>query len=94
MRRLLLPLCLFLLAGCGNVVYLDSDSFEIGAATPERFEADGEACRNQAGIFIATDPRALEDGNFERHRDYNRVFTACMTARHYRPRPYLQNLLP
>jgi hypothetical protein len=94
MRYVLALLCLLPLAGCENVVRLDSDSFEIGSASPERFEADDTACREKAAQFIAYDMRQQDADSFERHRAYNRIYFDCMTARKYAPRSYVKNLLP
>ncbi|HEY5347974.1 MAG TPA: hypothetical protein VIJ72_07265, partial [Rhizomicrobium sp.] len=87
-------LCLLPLGACENLVRLDADSFDIGSASPEKFEADDAACRGKASQSIDYDMRQMEAGYFERHRAYNHVYVACMEAFKYTPRSYLKNLAP
>ena len=94
MRYVLALLCLLPLAGCENLVRENSDYFEIGSASPEKFEIDDMACREKASQSVDYDVRQMEAGFFERHRAYNQAYGACMAALHYRPRAYWENLTP
>lgn len=94
MRKWTILLGLLALTGCANVHYDNSDSFEIGTATPFRFEIDNQTCARKADRFLNYDSRMIQARYFARHRGYNAVYSACMKARGYAPRPYLENLLP
>jgi hypothetical protein len=94
MRKAAILLGLLALTGCTDIHYDNSDSFQIGDATPFRFELDNQACALKAGHYVDYDSRMIQARFFARHRGYNAVYAACMKARGYVPRPYIDNLLP
>ncbi len=90
-------LCLtatLLLCGCNSIMRKDGDSFAAGAAAPGAFEAASRDCTQTANSGEIQDLRLVGDTRYAHIRRYNALFTACMTARGYRPRPYWRNWLP
>jgi hypothetical protein len=98
MRALFLCLILFsslaTLAGCNSLVRQDGDNFEASGVSPDRFERDDETCRLQADDYLTFDVHGMGGTRYRQNRTYNAVYGRCMTARGYRPRPYIKNLLP
>jgi hypothetical protein len=93
MRALFLFPVLIVLAGCSSLVRVGGDGFEAANVPPERFEADNQACGMQADDYLAYDVRGMEGTRYQKNRAYNAIYGRCMTARGYRPRPYIENLL-
>jgi hypothetical protein len=95
MRAFFLCLAFAALAGCSSLIRQGGDGFEAAGVSPDRFEIDDDACRVQAGNYLAYDLRGLDAGTrYEKNRTYNAIYGRCMRARGYRPRPYFRNLLP
>jgi hypothetical protein len=95
MRAFFLCLIFAALAGCTSLIRQGSDGFEASGVSPERFEADNDACRIQSDDYLAYELRGMTAGTrYEKNRAYNSVYGGCMRARGYRPRPYIKNLLP
>ena len=94
MRALFLFPVLIVLAGCSSLTRVGGDGFEAANVSPERFEIDDQACGMQADDYLAYDVRGMEGTRYQRNRTYNALYGRCMTARGYRPRPYIKNLLP
>jgi hypothetical protein len=94
MRALFLCLMLVSLGGCNALVRQDSDFFEEAGAAPDRFDADNQTCQSQADDYVAYDLKGMSGTHYDRNRAFNAVYVRCMKDRGYRPRPYLENLLP
>jgi hypothetical protein len=93
MRALFLFPVLMLLAGCDSLIHVGSDGFEASNMSPGRFENDNQSCGMQADDYLAYDLRGMEGTRYQRNRTYNAIYGRCMTARGYRPRPYIKNVL-
>jgi hypothetical protein len=94
MRALFLGL-LLCLAGCNSIMRPGSDVFEASGVAPDQFENDDSACRQQADDYLAYDVRGQDLGTrYQKNRTFNLIYGRCMTARGYRHRAYLKNLLP
>jgi len=82
------------IAGCDSLVRENSDNFEIGNVSPDRFETDDQACRATANDYVDSDLRGMSGTVYQINRSFNAVYSRCMTSRGYRSRPYIKNLLP
>jgi hypothetical protein len=80
-------------AGCDSLVRENSDNFETGNVSPDRFEADDQACQVSASDYVDSDLRGMSGTIYQINRSFNAVYSRCMTSRGYRPRPYIKNLL-
>ena len=91
---------ILILTGCAGVASCDSlvrengDYFEASDVSPDRFEADGQACQIIAGDYIDSDLRGMSGTPYQINRSFNAVYSRCMTERGYRSRAYIKNLLP
>ena len=94
MRALLAAMALTVLAGCTSVERLGSDGFYPGGVTAERFGADTAACQVQADNYLAYDLKAQGGTRYDQNRLFNATYGRCMRVLGYRPRSYVQNLLP
>jgi hypothetical protein len=83
-----------LLTGCSSIARVGADSFEAGRTSPEAFDNDNLRCRLEADNRVNYDMRLMDGTVYERNRAFNASYEACMKARGYTARPYLQNLLP
>ena len=96
MRALFLCLMLspLMLSGCDAIRHQDGDNFEAADVPLAQFDNDDQDCRMKAADYISYDPRGMGGTHYDQNRGYNTVYSSCMTARGYRPRPYYQNWLP
>jgi hypothetical protein len=90
---LLLPLGLALL-GCESVSRTGADGFEVGPGGAEAYELDAQACQTRSNDVLSYDVRLMDASRYARNRAFNSLYAACMTKRGYRPRAYLENVLP
>ena len=90
---LLLPLGLALL-GCESVSRTGADGFEVGARGFEAYERDAQDCQTRSDDALSYDVRLMDVTRYARNRAFNQIYARCMTGRGYRPRAYIQNLLP
>jgi len=94
MRALFLCLAVPLLGGCSSLIRQGGDSFEASGVPAQQFESDDGDCRLQADTYLAYDVRGMEGTRYRPNRLFNSLYDHCMIARGYRPRPYIENLLP
>jgi hypothetical protein len=96
MRALFLCLMLSspILAGCDALTHQDGDSFEAAGVTPAKFDGDDQNCRMQAADYVSYDLHGMSGTHYDQNRAFNAVYSRCMRALGYRPRPYFKNLLP
>jgi hypothetical protein len=91
-------LCLMLsplaLAGCDALIHQNGDSFEAAGVAPAKFDGDDQACRMKADDYVGYDLHGMGGTPYDRNRAFNAVYSRCMRALGYRPRPYYENLLP
>lgn len=92
--RALLLLPLIVLSGCASIARLDSDSFEIGRAGVEAFQADDSDCRLAAQDYVAYDLHVIGDTRYAANRAYNAQYRACMHGHGHADRAYARNWLP
>ena len=90
-KTLLLVVLLVGLSGCSALVRKDSDWFEAAGHPTEQFAADDLACRTGATDYITTGVAGSDGSVYDGNRAYNSFYSRCMTARHYRSRPYAKN---
>jgi hypothetical protein len=96
MRALFLCLMLapLMLAGCDAIRHQDGDNFEASGVPPAQFDNDDQDCRIKAETYVGYDVRGMSGTHYDQNRAFNAVYSSCMTARGYRPRPYYRNWLP
>lgn len=91
-------LCLMLsplvLGGCDALTHLDGDNFEAAGVPVAQFDNDDESCRMQAIDYVSYDLTGMGGTGYDHNRAFNAVYSRCMRALGYRPRPYYENLLP
>ena len=61
---------------------------------PAQFDNDDQACRMKAADHISYDPQGMGGTRYDQNRAFNAVYSRCMAAHGYRPRPYYRNWLP
>jgi hypothetical protein len=96
MRALFLCLMLspLMLSGCDAIRHQDGDNFEAAGVPPAQFDNDDQACRMKAADHISYDPQGMGGTRYDQNRAFNAVYSRCMAAHGYRPRPYYRNWLP
>jgi hypothetical protein len=82
--RALTLICVLAAAGCGRWADLDSDSFDKGNTTQEKFVVDSRACTVKADNERAYEVRGITADNVDKHAIFNRAYAACMRAMGYR----------
>ena len=96
MRMLFLGLVLssLMLSGCNALTRKDGDAFEAAGARPARFDGDDQYCRARAEDYASYDLSGMSGTRYDQNRAFNTVYSRCMRSKGYRPRPYVENLLP
>ena len=90
-KMLLLVGVVLCVSGCSSLVRKDSDWFEAAGHPTEQFAADDRDCRTGAIDYITTGVPGSDGSVYDGNRAYNGFYSRCMTARHYRSRPYVKN---
>jgi hypothetical protein len=82
------------ITGCDSLFLKNGDNFEASNVPPGRFEADDQFCHTLADEYVSGGASNLDETRYQSNRAYNTNYSHCMTARGYRSRPYIKNLLP
>lgn len=94
MRRAVLLASLLLLCGCESLLERNSDSFEQGAASQAKFDADNRSCQQAANDYLSYEVHGAWGTEYNRNRTYNRLYGDCMKKRGYGDRTWVKNYIP